>query len=75
MHKYNNQDHAMMTAMLCVRNIVAGKPLYDLWGVNQDAEYHEAGKAGAQAGAAGLRLVPTRVKRLEKEPASPPAAS
>ena len=24
MHKYNNQDHAMMTAMLCVENIVAG---------------------------------------------------
>lgn len=41
MHKYNNQDHAMMTAMLTVENIVAGKPLYDVWRVNQDAEYHE----------------------------------
>jgi protoporphyrinogen oxidase len=59
MHKYNNQDHAMMTAMLCVENILAGRPVYDLWLVNQDAEYHEAGKAGAQAGATGLRLVPT----------------
>ncbi len=57
MHKYNNQDHAMMTAMLCAENIVAGRPVYDLWRVNQDAEYHEAG----QAGATGLRLVPTRV--------------
>jgi protoporphyrinogen oxidase len=60
MHKYNNQDHAMMTAMLCVENILAGRPVYDLWQVNQDAEYHEAGKAGEQAGATGLRLVPTR---------------
>jgi protoporphyrinogen oxidase len=60
MHKYNNQDHAMMTAMLCVENILAGRPVYDLWRVNQDAEYHEAGTAGQQ-GATGLRLVPTRV--------------
>ena len=43
MHKYNNQDHSMMTAMLCVKNILAGKELYDLWKVNQDAEYHEEG--------------------------------
>jgi protoporphyrinogen oxidase len=50
MHKYNNQDHAMMTAMLCVQNILAGQPLYDLWQVNQDAEYHEAGAAGEQNG-------------------------
>jgi protoporphyrinogen oxidase len=62
MHKYNNQDHAMMTAMLCAKNILAGAPLYDLWEVNQDAEYHEAGKAGEQVGAGGLRAVPQRVK-------------
>jgi protoporphyrinogen oxidase len=48
MHKYNNQDHAMMTAMLTVRNILAGEQLYDVWEVNQDAEYHEDGNAGAQ---------------------------
>jgi protoporphyrinogen oxidase len=41
MHKYNNQDHAMMTAMLTVENILAGRRLYDVWRVNQDAEYHE----------------------------------
>ena len=64
MHKYNNQDHAMMTAMLCAKNIVAGEKLFDLWEVNQDAEYHEAGKAGEQqqVGATGLRAVPTRVQ-------------
>ena len=63
MHKYNNQDHAMMTAMLCVENIKAGRQMYDLWEVNQDAEYHESGAAGdqKQLGATGLRMVPARV--------------
>ena len=60
MHKYNNQDHAMMTAMLTAKNIVAGDREYDVWQVNQDAEYHESGQAGEQA-ASGLRGVPTRV--------------
>jgi protoporphyrinogen oxidase len=63
MHKYNNQDHAMMTAMLTVENILADKRVYDVWQVNQDAEYHEAGDAGAQAGASGLRQVPTKATR------------
>jgi protoporphyrinogen oxidase len=58
MHKYNNQDHAMMTAMLCAKNILAGRREYDLWCVNEDAEYHETG--GNEA-AGGVRLVPRRV--------------
>jgi protoporphyrinogen oxidase len=61
MHKYNNQDHAMMTAMLCAKNILAGKTLYDLWQVNQDAEYHEAGERGAESPGTGLRAVPRRI--------------
>ncbi len=62
MHKYNNQDHAMMTAMLCVENILADTKLYDLWQVNGDAEYHEAGEESADVTTGtGLRLVPTRV--------------
>jgi protoporphyrinogen oxidase len=62
MHKYNNQDHAMMTAMLCVENILADTKHYDLWQVNGDAEYHEAGPAAAEETiGTGLRLVPTRV--------------
>ncbi|MFO0852102.1 MAG: NAD(P)/FAD-dependent oxidoreductase [Gemmataceae bacterium] len=66
MHKYNNQDHAMMTAMLCAQNIIAGRQVYDLWEVNGDAEYHEGGKAGEQVGATGLRAVPTKVKPAEE---------
>jgi protoporphyrinogen oxidase len=62
MHKYNNQDHAMMTAMLCVENILADTKLYDLWDVNSDAEYHEAGEAAAEeSNGTALRQVPTRV--------------
>jgi len=41
MHKYNNQDHSMMTAMLAVRNLQGEH--YNLWNVNTDAEYHEEG--------------------------------
>jgi protoporphyrinogen oxidase len=48
MHRYNNQDHAMMTAMLTVRNIEAGARIYDTWAVNEDAEYHEAGHEGEE---------------------------
>jgi protoporphyrinogen oxidase len=59
MHKYNNQDHAMMTAMLCVQNILAEKQLHDLWQVNQDTEYHEAGSAASQPTAGDRRVTRT----------------
>jgi protoporphyrinogen oxidase len=49
MHKYNNQDHAMMTALLAARNILAGENKYDVWSVNEDGEYHESGHAGEQS--------------------------
>ncbi|MDZ4306505.1 NAD(P)/FAD-dependent oxidoreductase [Allopontixanthobacter sp.] len=53
MHRYYNQDHAMMTAMLTVENILAGTRVYDTWSVNEDAEYHEAGTNCAKAGLPG----------------------
>jgi hypothetical protein len=62
MHKYNNQDHAMMTAMLTARNILAGERLFDIWEVNEDAEYHEAGASSAHPALASGRLVPLKVK-------------
>jgi protoporphyrinogen oxidase len=43
MHKYNNQDHSMMTALYAARNIMGEK--HDLWAVNTDEEYHEEAKA------------------------------
>lgn len=40
LHRYNNQDHAMLTGMIAVRNLVYGRN-EDLWSVNADQEYHE----------------------------------
>jgi protoporphyrinogen oxidase len=57
MHKYNNQDHAMITAMLAARNIIAGEQIYDLWAVNEDAEYHESGRASEPSGSVANRMV------------------
>ena len=39
MHRYNNQDHSMLTAMLSVENIFGAR--HDIWSVNVEAEYHE----------------------------------
>jgi len=39
MHKYNNQDHSMYTAMLSVENIFGAG--HDIWSVNVEADYHE----------------------------------
>ncbi len=39
MHRYNNQDHSMLTAMLSVENILGAD--HDVWSVNVEAEYHE----------------------------------
>ena len=40
LHRYNNQDHAMLTGMLAVRNLLHGET-HDLWSVNAEQEYHE----------------------------------
>ncbi len=45
MHRYNNQDHSMLTAMMAVDNISAGiTEKANLWEVNTEMEYHEAAK-------------------------------
>lgn len=38
----------MMTAMLTVENIEAGSRKFNIWNVNEDAEYHEAGDEGSE---------------------------
>ena len=55
MHRYNNQDHAMMTGAIAAENILAGRLVRDPWSVNEDAEYHE------DRGETGSRAVPRRV--------------
>jgi protoporphyrinogen oxidase len=42
MHKYNNQDHSMLTAMTAVDNILAGvQDKENVWSINTEMEYHE----------------------------------
>jgi protoporphyrinogen oxidase len=44
MHKYNNQDHSMLTAMTAVDNILAGvRDKDNVWSINTEMEYHEEG--------------------------------
>jgi protoporphyrinogen oxidase len=62
MHKYNNQDHAMMTGLMAARNIMGAS--YDLWRVNSDAQYLEEDSGAEQ----DSRMVP---RRIEPEPAPP----
>ena len=60
MHKYNNQDHSMMTAVLAARNIL-GLGRFDTWKVNTDAEYHEEDSVPSKD--AG-RAVPRRISAV-----------
>jgi len=51
MHKYNNQDHSMYTAMLTVENILGAS--HDIWEVNVEEEYHEEGDTTSGARGTG----------------------
>jgi len=42
MHRYNNQDHSMMTAIFTAENIAIGES-HDVWNVNVEEDYHEGG--------------------------------
>lgn len=41
MYKYNNMDHSIYSGQLAAKNYLAGKKIYDLWAINEDAEYLE----------------------------------
>ena len=51
MHKYNNQDHSMYTAMLTVENIHGAD--HDIWSVNVEEEYHEVDETKVDEGSGG----------------------
>ena len=66
MHRYNNQDHSMYTAMLTVENIMGAS--HDVWSVNVEEEYHEQMKPGRGRGRrrrASGRAAPVLPKRTE----------
>jgi len=50
MHKYNNQDHSMLTAMFAVENMDGAS--HDVWAVNTDFEYHEEQRLAQEESAA-----------------------
>ncbi|HEX2274858.1 MAG TPA: NAD(P)/FAD-dependent oxidoreductase [Acidimicrobiales bacterium] len=54
MHRYNNQDHSMYTAMLTAENIATGST-YDVWSVNVEEEYHEESSSDGDGAARGTR--------------------
>ena len=54
LHRYNNQDHSMLTGIYAARNIVG--EVCDVWSVNTEETYHEEGRAVSAT--AGDRLVP-----------------
>ena len=58
LHRYNNQDHSMLTAVYAARNIM-GEHL-DVWAVNTENEYHEEGRVARLN--VGDRLVPAPVR-------------
>ncbi|MEP6957804.1 MAG: hypothetical protein ABI980_03670, partial [Nitrospirota bacterium] len=57
LHRYNNQDHSMLTGVYAAGNIVGER--HDVWAVNTEKEYHE--EEHVTRPNAGDRLVPTRV--------------
>ena len=66
MHKYNNQDHAMMTAMLTVENILAGARLYDVW--RQRRRRIRRGRRLRRAGSVEERAPGAAAGRLAQSP-------
>ncbi|HET6341738.1 MAG TPA: NAD(P)/FAD-dependent oxidoreductase [Gemmatimonadota bacterium] len=60
-HRYNNQDHSMVTGLLAAR-VVAGEE-HDVWDVNVESEYHEEGKAAPSGG----RATPEAARRPSLE--------
>jgi hypothetical protein len=60
MHRYNNQDHSMYTAMLTVENILGRGP-HDIWSVNVEEEYHEeSGTPGSHGTGRDAPVLPRR---------------
>ena len=69
LHKYNNQDHSMLTAMLAVKNLMGEQ--HDLWAVNAGDDYLEqvtgqTASSPSDVGEPASRLVPERLIELAR---------
>jgi protoporphyrinogen oxidase len=67
MHKYNNQDHSMLTAQLSVKNILGANPPHDIWQVNVEDDYHEeqTGRAAVYPAGGTGRDAPLHPRRQD----------
>ncbi len=78
MHRYNNQDHSMFTALLTAQNILGASPRHDIWDVNVEEDYHEEQRtplAPSQGTGRDAPIIPRsatdkRVKRDKDEQAA-----
>jgi protoporphyrinogen oxidase len=69
MHKYNNQDHSMMTALCAARNILGEH--HDLWAINSEPDYHEEKEeepVTATKPIRDLEPIPTPIRRTAPAP-------
>ena len=62
LHRYNNQDHSMLTGVYAARNVTG--ETNDVWSVNTEMEYHE--EVNTKGHQTGDRLIPTRVETESK---------
>ncbi|MFF0152797.1 NAD(P)/FAD-dependent oxidoreductase [Micromonospora sp. NPDC005203] len=69
MHRYNNQDHSMLTAMLTAENIATGST-HDVWSVNVEQDYHEQSVGGDRRGTG--RDAPVLASRIVAAPIAAP---
>jgi hypothetical protein len=82
MHRYNNADHSMMTAMLTVENICGAMPPHDIWAVNVEKDYHEEsrdsqpGADAPQPASAGTgRAAPVIPRQVDRSSSAEQAAT
>ena len=66
MHKYNNADHSMYTAMLTLENMLGAR--HDVWAVNTDFEYHEEQRVEADAPADPASVASHELPRADSKP-------
>jgi protoporphyrinogen oxidase len=62
MHRYNNQDHSMLTALLTAENIADGTN-HDVWQVNVEEEYHEEKSPGEHGTGRSAPVLPRKSAR------------
>jgi protoporphyrinogen oxidase len=70
MHRYNNADHSMLTAMLTAQNILGATPPHDIWEVNVEEDYHEEQRTSLPTSARGTGRDAPVIPRGANRPAA-----